>query len=794
MNSIQEQIALLTVRIHELAAQQDVFKAKLMELNRELDLLKAKAAAEQVKPVQENSMKPLAEEKQTVVPQAAITEVQSPEMPVITAPQAGEKRISVPPKRAEKPVREKSGGLEEFLGKNLASKVGILVTVIGIFIGAKYAIEHDLISEQVRIMLGYLCGAVLVGLAYKLRTKYAGYSAVLMGGGLCVLYFITYIAWSYYHLFPRMVAFGIMVAVTVATVYAATMYNRVIIAHLALVGAYAIPFLLSNNSGNYIALFSYIAIINAGIAVVAFLRNWKSLTWAAFVITWFIFAFWALLVHDETNFKTIAWTFLSIFAALFYIAFLAYKLVKKEAFRLTDILLLFPNSFIFYVGGMQLLDAANAPSWKEGSFTLLNALIHFLVAVAVKKMIGTTNPLFQLLRGMVISFLAIAVPVYFRGNTIPLVWMAQAVVLYVMARSLKQRLYLYFSMALIVIVWLNIFGASFGTMVESTLDQNAFIAAFTNKGFITILAALAAATVIVWLNRNKYGEEAKEDQGLVAFFYKPALPALIIVTLYGSIFQEIWRWFYNTSKRLGTSDGSFGPWLHEIDLMSYATMLLYTFAFLLMLVLVNQRRFRLQLLHWILLFVFVITALIWMISGLPLLNLLAENYFNRGGSGMYFGVWGLLSRYVMAALIAGLMIRFRPKYSDDANRETVKTCWSVLLVLITVVLLSFEYLLWTKVSGANRQYAYGLSIVWGLYALALIIYGIWKKHHLYRIAAMVLLVITLIKLVFFDLRHANTLTRTITYIALGGILLLISYLYNRYKELLFGEDKHPEKD
>ncbi|NML22827.1 DUF2339 domain-containing protein [Pseudoflavitalea sp. G-6-1-2] len=793
MNSIQEQIALLTVRIQDLAAQQDVFKAKLMELNRELDQLKAKAAAENLKPVQENIIQPVAEEKQPVTPVTAVKEVQPPVIPLITAPQAEEKRIFVPPKRAEKPASEKSGGLEEFLGKNLASKVGILVTVIGIFIGAKYALEHDLISEKVRIILGYLCGATLIGLAYRLKNKYAGYSAVLMGGGLCVLYFITYIAWSYYNLFPRMVAFGVMVGVTVATVYAATMYNRVIIAHLALIGAYAIPFLLSNNSGNYIALFSYIAIINAGIVVVAFLRNWKSLTWAAFVITWFIFAFWALLVHDEPNFKTIAWIFLSIFAALFYVALLAYKLVRKEVFQLADTLLFFPNSFIFYIGGMQLLDAANAPDWKKGCFTLLNAAIHFAVAVVVKKMVGSATPLFQILKGMVISFLAIAVPVFFDSYAIPLVWMAQAMILYVMARSQKIRLYLHFSMILTLLVWMNLFGLYSGILSDA-YNQSDFTAAFANKRFLTVMVVLAAAAVMLWLNRNKYQQEAKHDIGIVEFFYKPFLPALVIFTLYGSIFWEIWRWFDNISTVLRKSDGSFGLWLDEVELTGYVTLLLYTFAFLLALVLVNQRRFKMQTLHWILLVTFILTALVWMISGLQVLNYLAKNYFDKGRTGVYFGARGFLSRYVIAAVITALMLRFQPKFSDEANRETMKTLWSILLVLLMVVFLSFEYLLWTSVSGANRQYTYGLSVVWGLFALALIIYGIWKKHRIFRITAMILLVVTLIKLVFFDLSHANTLTRTITYIALGGILLLISYLYNRYKELLFGEDQKPEAD
>src|SRR5438045_9778506 len=49
--------------------------------------------------------------------------------------------------------------LEDFIGTNLKSKVGILITIIGIFIGAKYAIDKDLISPAMRILSGYIAGA-----------------------------------------------------------------------------------------------------------------------------------------------------------------------------------------------------------------------------------------------------------------------------------------------------------------------------------------------------------------------------------------------------------------------------------------------------------------------------------------------------------------------------------------------------------------------------------------------------------------------------------------------------------
>jgi uncharacterized membrane protein len=75
-----------------------------------------------------------------------------------------------------------------------------------------------------------------------------------------------------------------------------------------------------------------------------------------------------------------------------------------------------------------------------------------------------------------------------------------------------------------------------------------------------------------------------------------------------------------------------------------------------------------------------------------------------------------------------------------------------------------------------------------VYALFLIVLGIRNKQKPVRMAAIVLFGITLVKLFFYDLADAGTITKTISFISLGVILLLVSFLYNKYKEVLFGND------
>src|SRR5437773_8369963 len=68
---------------------------------------------------------------------------------------------------------------ENFIGLRIIHLVGIVVLVIGLSIGVKYAIDNQLISESTRIILAYLAGIVLFVLSWGLKKKYQLFSAIL---------------------------------------------------------------------------------------------------------------------------------------------------------------------------------------------------------------------------------------------------------------------------------------------------------------------------------------------------------------------------------------------------------------------------------------------------------------------------------------------------------------------------------------------------------------------------------------------------------------------------------------
>jgi uncharacterized membrane protein len=97
---------------------------------------------------------------------------------------------------------------------------------------------------------------------------------------------------------------------------------------------------------------------------------------------------------------------------------------------------------------------------------------------------------------------------------------------------------------------------------------------------------------------------------------------------------------------------------------------------------------------------------------------------------------------------------------------------------------SSELIKWMNVAESAESYKLGLSILWGVYSLVLISLGIWKKKKYLRIGAIALFAVTLIKLFFYDLSSLDTISKTIVFVSLGVLLLIISFIYNKYKNII----------
>ena len=165
-----------------------------------------------------------------------------------------------------------------------------------------------------------------------------------------------------------------------------------------------------------------------------------------------------------------------------------------------------------------------------------------------------------------------------------------------------------------------------------------------------------------------------------------------------------------------------------------------------------------------------------------MLSELRENYLDVNPSEYYqIGVFHIIIRYISFVFLAITLFVSYKYIQEGFMKFTNKIQLSVLFHITVLWVLSSELIHVMDLSGSTQSHKLGLSIFWGLYALYLIALGIWKKKKYLRIAAIALFSITLIKLFFYDISHLGTLSKTIVFVSLGILLLIISFLYNKFK-------------
>lgn len=968
-NSPNEELKKLREWLRDLENSNSQMYYELRAFKSKLDLLEGKVPVEsgtsgQVeKPVENIPPKPVSQEEVRSITQELKQKPIIPAPVTHTPPPVQPQATSVNPITPPKPSKTKQDW-ERFIGENLINKIGILITIIGVSIGSKYAIDHQLISPMMRILIGYAIGGGLLFFAFKLKAKYLDFSAVLLSGAMTILYFLTFIAYSFYHFFPLTLTFLLMVVFTGFTVFSAIKYDRQIIAHLGLVGAYAAPFLLSDGSGKIGFFYSYIAVINAGILVISFLRNWKALLFAAFGFTWGIFLLWYGFSYNADKHFTFALLFSTIFFLTFYAAGLAYKVIKHENFNASDVFLITGNSFLFFGLGYLLISTKGGLDGYLGLLCVLNAALHFGVSVVLFRNKQVDKTIFYLVSSMVLFFITITVPVQFEGNVVTLTWTFEALMLFALGRLKQISLFekmsfpiLILSFVSLVLFWITGYGGdilarssvfSFGDPdkveeVTASLKQSFLF----NTRFLTTFCFIAALSVMYYIHKTKAKIE-NYDPGYFVSASRTFTILLLLVSVFTGLFLEINQYWDIKETTLKVASHAQKSFVHyntvTLGILSHLSKIMFILAYLGTLMFIRRNKensvefntilavvsnvaivmfltfgiyelrhirfhtvFREQSIYssaflgfvrffsyllfglfiyvhvrflrsrmnsaftelfttftlYLALFVclFVEIDLYWDINAIhfrvaSLKQIYRIDTYNLGimnafatiskiafgliffgtilfmrrnkenssefknalvmlsvGSILVFLCIGLynfsflqlnylyskneyyapyslvLIRYVMYALFAVFMLNFMNFVKKQFTGKVYPAIAEFILHLTLVWVISSELVNLMHVFNSKQVYKLGLSIFWGIYSLGLVSYGIWKKKSVLRIGAFSLFGVTLIKLFIYDLSHMTTISKTIVFIALGILLLIISFLYNKYKSVLFEENE-----
>ncbi|RZL33160.1 MAG: DUF2339 domain-containing protein, partial [Pedobacter sp.] len=784
-----EKLNMLLIKLENLLLRQQGFEAEIEALKREVKILQSSDSSAQPEPIIPEPV--IAPPPRNTPPSQMVQNSSVP--PII--PNSPTPTFSQPQNNfAERFKRENmvKSDFEKFIGENLISKIGILILIIGVAIGAKYAIDHEMISPLTRIILGYAVGGGLMVFAIKLKEKYENFSAVLVSGAIAIMYFITYAAYDFYALIPQVLAFALMVAFTSFTVVAAIKYNKQVIAHIGLVGAYAVPFLLSDGSGKVGVLFTYMAIINIGILILSFKKYWKPLFYASFGLTWLIFLAWRLDLGANNKFFALSLFFSAVFFVTFYITNLAYKVSKKEIFGFSDVVLLLLNSFIYYGIGYFILAENQNSVELLGLFTLANAVIHFVVSLIIYKKRLADKNLFYLVLAMVITFITMAVPVQLNGGWVTIFWSVEAAVLFYVGRVKNISIYEKLSFPLIFLAFLSL-AQDWSTIY----DVNAYYTSITpilNVGFLT--ASIFIISFVWMFIINKKDTDVPSEWPWMRQFLTYAIPSILIFVVYLTFKFEISKLFNNLidhSKINTTPSAKQGygsiEYNYNYETLSLAWIYIYTLFFASALTYFNIKKIKNEPLAVANLVINLLVIVLFLTHGLYTLSTLRDNYLNPANKFFNIGSFNIGIRYVSFIFFALLIVQCYRLQKSGLLKKGFSTMFDFLLYISVLWILSSELINILELSGTQGSYKLGLSIFWGVYSLGLISIGLAKNKKHLRIGAMVLFGITLIKLFFYDIYALGTIAKTVVFVSLGVLLLIISFLYNKYKHLIIDDVK-----
>jgi uncharacterized membrane protein len=206
--------------------------------------------------------------------------------PAVLQHEEAEREIGEPVGAATAPAASRVRGLnwEQFMGVKLFAWLGGFALFLGVAFFVKYSFEHDLVPPEARVALGFLVGLGLVAGGVRLSSRpYAVTAQTLCGTGIVTLYAVIYAAHAVYRFphFGLVPTFLLMSLVTATAFLLAARLTALLVAVLGMLGGFLTPMLLSTGEDNPVALFGYVALLDAGLVAVVASRGWTGLVTAA---------------------------------------------------------------------------------------------------------------------------------------------------------------------------------------------------------------------------------------------------------------------------------------------------------------------------------------------------------------------------------------------------------------------------------------------------------------------------------------------------------------------------------
>ncbi len=284
----------------------------------------------------------------------------------------------------------------------------MLVLLAGVASLLKYASDQGWMRMPVELRLAGISAVALAGLVFgwRQRTVRPGFALALQGGAIGGLLLTVFAAFKLYGLLGAGLAMGISVVLIAGMCVLAVLQDSRTLAVLGVLAGFLAPIWLSSGSGNHVALFSYYAVLNAGIVAVAWVRPWRVLNLLGFAFTFGIGTLWGALQYAPAKFATTEPFLLLFFAMYVAIPVLHARRGDGSAGKLIDGSLLFGTPLVAFALQARLLEGDRLPLalCALAVAALYAALAAWLLRRPATRLLGEAHAM------LAVGFATLAVP------------------------------------------------------------------------------------------------------------------------------------------------------------------------------------------------------------------------------------------------------------------------------------------------------------------------------------------------------------------------------------------------
>jgi uncharacterized membrane protein len=631
-------------------------------------------------------------------------------------------------------------------------RLGIIALVVCVGYFLRWSIDKGILGPAGRVALAVIAGlGMLVAGIKNLKNKYRLLAEGFLGGGLAFLYFATYASGPMYDLVPIAASFGLMCLVTVTAGVLALRTGSQLVTILGIIGGYATPVMLSTGEPNFTVLYSYMILLGLGILGIAHLKQWRLLNYLAFVFTWGLFIGSLNQYKPEQHF-TIAIIFLSALFVLHSTIVYYYNLLRRKKSTVLEILHLLLNSILFSATSYNLIVEAHGKPWP--AFMSIAMALFFIIHIYVflKGRQHDRNILIVFI-GLAGFFTAWAVPLITEKETLTICW---ALLAFFILWVLMMSSLLYLIVMGRLAVW--DIPRNFGDLDWSQRPVGEYWSSFVSRiwTFGVVIGSVFGAFGLYRHKERHLAKFAVDEENNVPL----PIPrhSLVLVSFWcgiAFIFTVLYLEFAQMFSYYVPA---------QTPLLTCMWVLLGLFLFYRFMKTEHDIYFRIAI------FLLIIAAGKLLFYDFGTWGYMTGRWIYRQGAldiMMRFLDYGVIFVFII------FLARATRTPQDMMNYRKTFTVAGVTLLFLYLTLEINTFFHWHLPLFQKGA----ISILWALFAISCLVFGIRETSRAWRYSGLVLFIIVVGKVFLVDLAEMETIYRVIAFMIVGILLIAGAFAY-----------------